>query len=98
MNRAYYAAFGEAFEYASRIGYTYTGGPGSHNRVWQWIGRHSDGDAARDTSRRAIESQGLFLKTRRHKADYRLASGLARGEPTDALKESDRIIKTLDSL
>lgn len=98
VNRAYYAAFGEASDYAHRIGYSHAGGPGSHNRVWKWIGAYSDGNATRDAGRRAAASQGMFLKARRQKADYRLAARLGRGEATAALKESERIIRTLDSL
>jgi hypothetical protein len=98
VNRAYYAAFGEASDYATRVGYSSSAGAGSHSKVWNYIGAHSDGDAVRDATRRAVASQGLFLKARRHKADYQRTSRMGRTDHDDALKESARIIQTLDSL
>jgi hypothetical protein len=98
VNRAYYAAFGEASDYAVRVGYAYSGGAGSHSKVWNYIGAHSDGNAARDAARKAVASQGLFLKARRHKADYQRASRMGRTDHDDALKESVRIIQALDAL
>lgn len=98
INRAYYAAFGEASDYALRVGYSHSSGAGSHAKVWNHIGAHTDGDATRDATRRAVASQGLFLKERRQKADYRRAARIGRTDHDDALKESKRIIQAIDSL
>ena len=98
VSRAYYAAFGEASDYAVRVGYRRTTGAGPHSKVWNYIASHSDGNATRDAARRTLAGQGLFLKERRRKADYERTSHLGRNDHVDAVKEARRIIQTLDSV
>jgi hypothetical protein len=98
VNRAYYASFGEATDYAARVGYVPVPGAGSHDKVWRHIGAYSDGNTTRDAARKAGAGQGLFLKDRRRKADYERGSRLAASDATDAVKEAARIVQTIDGL
>jgi uncharacterized protein (UPF0332 family) len=99
VNRAYYAAFGEAEDYAGSRGFARKPGAGSHDRVWRHLESGiRDRDRGRRAARRAVAAQGLLLKDRRQKADYRRGSRISRTEPHDALREAERIIKALDGL
>jgi hypothetical protein len=99
VNRSYYAAFGEASDYVQGRGFVTGSGPGSHKQVWNYLDNGiPDGNAARQKERRALASQGLLLKDRREKADYRRHQAIGRDEPRLAEKEARNLIDRLDRL
>jgi hypothetical protein len=98
INRAYYAAFGEASEYAGRRGYTRAGGGPPHRRVWEFVAQIEDGDRRRRARRLAVSSHGQILQELREKADYRLGTTIGRDEPAEARRYAKRIIEELDQL
>lgn len=98
INRAYYAAFGEASAYATRNGYSRGRGGPPHRRVWDFIAQMHDGDARRRARRLAIASHGQALQEWREKADYRLDATIGRDEPAESRRYAKRIIAELDEL
>jgi hypothetical protein len=98
INRAYYAAFGEASSYATRNGYTGGGGGSPHKSVWDFIERVADHDRRRRAKRAAIRAHARWMQEEREKADYRLAAGIGRDVPDEAIRYAKRIIDTLDEL
>jgi hypothetical protein len=97
INRAYYAAFGEAAEYARRNGYA-RGGGSPHKSVWDFIERVPDGDRRRRAERAAIRGHARWLQEEREKADYQLNGAVGRSAPDDAVRLAKRIIDALDAL
>jgi uncharacterized protein (UPF0332 family) len=99
VNRAYYAAFGEASEYLRVRHYSPNPKRSQHDAAWNHLQNGIvDGDAQRRAQRRAVADVGFRLKARRHKADYQLASRLADREASVAIKEAKRIINELQAL
>jgi hypothetical protein len=76
INRAYYAAFGEASTYARSNGYA-RGGGSPHTSMWDFIERVPDADTRRRAKRAAVRGHGRWLQEEREKADYRLESASA---------------------
>jgi hypothetical protein len=100
INRAYYAAFGEAKEFAIAHGYVFQRGRGgSHDQVWQFLRRASGVTAAWQVPAwRAIGDAGLDLRDRRTNADYFLDRIPNVGDASIALAQSRTIISRLAGL
>ena len=99
VSRAYYAAYGEVADYLRVRHYAPPPKKNRHDAAWHHLRNGiADGDSTRQARRRAVADMGFRLKARRHKADYQLASHLARDEADVAVKEATRIVKELDAL
>lgn len=99
VSRAYYAAFSELSGHLRRQSYSRGRTRSPHDHAWNHLKHHiMDSDLEREARRRAVADTGFLLKKRRHKADYRLDSRLARDEASTALDEARRIVNELDSL
>jgi hypothetical protein len=99
VSRAYYAAFSELLEYLSARSLPPPRGRSPHDAAWHHLRSGIvDGDPDRAARRRAVADTGFLLKERRQKADYRLASRLARGEASGTVDAAERIIQELDRL
>jgi hypothetical protein len=99
VNRAYYAAYSEVFEYISARNYHPRPGGGSHQRAWNHLkSRIPDTDLNRRATRRLVASQGEDLKERRVTADYRLRGSLRRGDPQESIAIAEKMIAELDRL
>jgi hypothetical protein len=91
MNRAYYAAFGEAREFAERHGYRYIRGKGgSHDQVWNFLRQgHGAKTPWERAAWKAIGDAGIVLKRERITADY-------FGDPTVTRNETKRMLATAE--
>lgn len=100
VNRAYYAAFGEAKVFAVAHGYAYQkGSGGSHDQVWQFLRRGVGVSAAWQVPVwRAIGDAGIALRGMRTNADYFLDRVPAESHANLALGQSQVIIAKLAGL
>src|SRR5216683_299943 len=86
INRAYYAAYGEAREYSTTHGLTWRGNRPSHEQAWQ-------GAAAK-----AIGDLGVDLRTLRTQADYFSASPPSEVDARRAIALAELIVRRLNGL
>jgi hypothetical protein len=99
INRAYYAALGEAREYSLTHGLTMRRNRPSHDQVWQFLrnganySRTWEGAAAK-----AIGDLGVVLRTLRVQADYFLASPPSEADARRAVQLANLIIKRLHGM
>jgi uncharacterized protein (UPF0332 family) len=99
VSRAYYAAFSEVSDYLRVRHYAPNPKKSQHEGAWNHLRSGIvDSDVERQARRRATADVGFRLKARRHKADYQLASRLARDEAPSAVQEAKRIISELQKL
>ena len=99
INRAYYAAYGEARNFAEQHGYVWNGKGGSHIQVWQFI-RLGKGTSQKWqlAAWRAVGDAGLALKESRTRADYRSAPAPGAQEARQAVAQAQNIINRLHGL
>lgn len=100
VNRAYYAAFGEAKEFAIRHGYVKKGtGGGSHQQVWSFLAKGTTGLSTHELAAwKAIAAQGVKLKAQRVNADYFGYLQITLAEASLAITEAQGIIRRLSGL
>ena len=82
----------------ARPGHAPSPGKGSYLKTWRYVADIPDSDVVRRAERLAIRDQGLVLRERRHKADYRPGARLAATEAHEALREAQGIVKAFDRL
>lgn len=99
INRAYYAAFGEARMFSERKGLVTTRRRSVHEQVWQFLRRGGNAPSLWEAAaRKAIGDQGIALRDLRNKADYDPAASVTVSDARGALQRAGAIIKRLDGL
>jgi hypothetical protein len=93
INRAYYAAYGEAREYSIAHGLNMRVRGQSHDQVWQFL-RRGAGYSQRweEAVAKAIGDYGVELRTMRVQADYHLSSSPSEQDAQRAVRLADDII------
>lgn len=99
VNRAYYAAYGEARQYAMRHGYQMNRRQSSHEQIWQYLrsGR-STGPSWLPAVLKAIGDAGISLRAMRVQADYQLNGPPTEAEAKVAVSTAQMIVNRLLSL
>lgn len=93
VNRAYYAALGEAREFATRHGYVVGGRGGAHQRVWHFLRQGQPGLPHWQAAVwKAIGDAGLALMGHRVDADYRAAASPTLIEAQTAIATAAQIV------
>lgn len=99
INRAYYAAYGEARAFCEARGMILKKNRSSHEQVWQYLrsGETSDTVYGRAACK-AIGDQGIFLRSQRVAADYFGNAAPPKSEAERAVATSREIIRRLHGL
>jgi hypothetical protein len=99
INRAYYAALGEAREYSVAHGLNMQRRRPSHDQVWQFL-RSGAGYSQRweQAAAKAIGDTGVELRALRVQADYFLAGSPSEADAKRAVALATLIIKRLSGL
>jgi uncharacterized protein (UPF0332 family) len=98
INRAYYAAFGEARDFAIRKGYVLALGAGSHQQVWSFLRKAGAPTTWEAAVWKIIGDQGLALTADRKLADYEESATITLGDAQRVITTANEIIKRLLSL
>jgi hypothetical protein len=99
INRSYYAAYGEAKEFAVRHGYSWNGKAGSHIQVWNFLRKGKGSSPAWERAAwKAIGDSGLQLKAERTVADYNSAVPATIVIARQVLTQSHTLIKRINGL
>lgn len=99
VNRAYYAALGEAREFALRKGLVINQRRPSHDQIWQFL--RSGGSETllhRRAALKAIGDDGVTLRALRVQADYKLNQPPTESEARTASQIAERIVRRLHGL
>ena len=99
MNRSYYAALGEAREFAIKNGLVMIRQKPTHDQVWQYL---RNGGSERSLYRRAalkaIGDIGIVLREMRVQADYKLSSPPTEEDARRASTMAARLVQRLHGL
>jgi hypothetical protein len=96
INRAYYAAYGEAHEYAIAHGLNMHGRGQSHDQIWQFLRRGAGySQTWEQAAAKAIGDYGIELRTLRVQADYNLPIAPSEYDARRAVRLADDIISRL---
>lgn len=99
INRAYYAAFGEAREYSLAHGLTMRRGRPSHDQVWQFLRNGASySQTWEEAVAKTIGDIGIVLRTLRVQADYFLTSPPSEADARRAVELANIIIKRLHGM
>jgi uncharacterized protein (UPF0332 family) len=96
INRAYYAAYGEAREYSLTHGLNVGSGGQSHDRVWQFLRRGAGYSQIWErAASKAIGDMGVELRTLRVQADYFRTGSPSEADARRAVSLANLIIKRI---
>jgi hypothetical protein len=99
VNRSYYAALGEAREFAIKNGLIMNLRRPAHEQVWQYL---RNGGSERSLHRRAaleaIGDIGIILREMRVQADYKLNSPPTEDDARRASAMAERLVRRLHGL
>lgn len=98
INRAYYAAFGEARIFAIRKGLVLSLGAGSHQQVWNFLRKAGAPTPWEAGVWKVIGDQGLALTADRKLADYNESAIITLADAQQVITTSNEIVKRLLSL
>ena len=99
INRAYYAALGEAREYSLVHGLIMRRGRPSHDQVWQFLRNGATySQTWEEAAAKAIGDIGVVLRTLRVQADYFLANPPSEADARLAVELANLIIKRLQGM
>ena len=98
VNRAYYAAFGEAREFAIRKGLVLSQRAGSHQQVWNYLRRGGAPTIWEAAAWKSIGDLGLTLTADRKLADYVGSAAITLRDAQRVIIQANEIIKKLMSL
>jgi hypothetical protein len=99
INRAYYAALGEARQYAERHGLVIKKWQSAHEQVWQHIRGGIPGLALwHRAALKSLGDEGIALRALRVQADYHLNPAPTAQDAQQAVGMSKRIINGLQKL
>ena len=100
VNRAYYAAFGEAKALATRHGYAFVpGGGGSHDQVWRFLRHGAPGVSVHHLAAwRSVSSAGIALRADRVTADYKPEIAVSMADATTAVARAQTTVARIVGL
>jgi uncharacterized protein (UPF0332 family) len=99
INRAYYAAYGEARDFVVARGYSWNRRGASHQRVWNYLKQRTGAKQSWERPAwKAIGDAGDALKQRRMLADYDSDTAPTLAEARHAIAQAASIIKRLSGL
>jgi hypothetical protein len=98
INRAYYAALGEAREFTIRKGLILRPGAGSHQHIWNFLRSQAAPTSWESAAWKAIGDLGLALTTDRKLADYIAPASIGISDAQRVIKDAYRIVDRLSRL
>lgn len=98
INRAYYAALGEAREFTLRKGLVLRPGAGSHQHIWNFLRRQAAPTHWESAAWKSIGDQGLALTTDRKLADYTAPASITIDDARRVISAAYRIVDRLSRL
>jgi hypothetical protein len=98
VNRAYYAALGEAREFAISKGLTMKPGAGSHQQIWNFLRQQAAPTPYESAAWKSIGDLGLALTTDRKLADYIAPAVISLDDARRVIMISYQIVRKLHGL
>jgi len=99
INRAYYAALGEAREFSLTHGLTMRRNRPSHEQVWQFLRNGATySQTWEEAAAKAIGDMGIVLRALRVQADYFLTNPPSESDARQAVQLADLVIKRLHGM
>jgi hypothetical protein len=99
INRAYYAALGEAREYSLAHGLTMRRGRPSHDQIWQFLRNGATySQTWEEGAAKAIGDIGVTLRTMRVQADYFLPNPPSETDARQAIVLANTLIRRLNNM
>jgi hypothetical protein len=99
VNRAYYAALGEAREFAISKGLVMRqGGAGSHQQIWNFLRQQAAPTTHESAAWKSIGDQGLALTADRKLADYIAPAAIDLNDARRVIMISYQIVRKLHGL
>jgi hypothetical protein len=99
MNRAYYAAYGEARMFVSRHGHQWVGWGGYHQQVWNFLRQGAGVTASwQQAAWKSIGDAGLRLRSQRVIADYYESRSVSEDDAKEMVATAALLIKRMDGL
>ncbi|MDP9792440.1 uncharacterized protein (UPF0332 family) [Catenuloplanes nepalensis] len=99
INRAYYAALGEAREYAKMHGLSMVSQRSSHEQVWQYLrAGKSSSHIGHRAAAKAIGDMGITLRSLRVQADYFINQPPTEEDAKRSVSMAEQIIRRIHSL
>jgi hypothetical protein len=96
INRAYYAAYGEAHEFSMAHGLNMQSGGQSHDRVWQFLRRGAGYSQTWErAAAKAIGDMGVELRALRVQADYFRTNSPSETDARWAVSLANLIVRRL---
>lgn len=98
VNRAYYAALGEAREFAVANGLVMKTGPGSHQQVWNFLRQRAAPTPHESAAWKSIGDLGLALTADRKLADYIAPASIKVDDAKRVIITAYQIVKKIRGL
>ncbi len=98
VNRAYYAALGEAREFALTKGLTMKSGAGSHQQIWNFLRLHTAPTRHESAAWKSIGDLGLALTADRKLADYIAPAPISVDDAKRVIITAYQIVRKLRGL
>jgi hypothetical protein len=96
INRAYYAAYGEAREFAIGRGLNMQSGGQSHDRVWQFLRRGGGYPQVWErAAAKAVGDLGIELRAMRVQADYFRTNSPSEADVQRAVSLANLVVKRI---
>lgn len=98
VNRAYYAALGEAREFAISKGLVMKSGSGSHQQIWNFLRQHAAHTTYETAAWKSIGDLGLALTADRKLADYVAPAAINLTDARRVIMTAYQIVRKLHGL
>jgi uncharacterized protein (UPF0332 family) len=98
VNRAYYAALGEAREFALIKGLIMKSGPGSHQQIWNFLRHQAAPTQYESAAWKSIGDLGLALTSDRKLADYIAPASISVDDAKRVIITAYEIVRKLRGL
>jgi uncharacterized protein (UPF0332 family) len=98
VNRAYYAALGEARDFAIAKGLTMKSGAGSHQQIWNFLRQQAAPTPYESAARKSIGDLGLALTADRKLADYIAPASIDLDDARRVIVTAYQIVRKLQGL
>jgi uncharacterized protein (UPF0332 family) len=98
VNRAYYAALGEAREFAISKGLAMRSGAGSHQQIWNFLRQQAAPTAYETAAWKSIGDLGLALTADRKLADYIAPAAIDLQDARRVIVSSYQIVRKIQGL
>jgi uncharacterized protein (UPF0332 family) len=98
VNRAYYAALGEAREFAVTKGLTMKSGAGSHQQIWNFLRQQAAPTSHESAAWKSIGDLGLALTADRKLADYIAPAAINVDDARRVIMTAYQIVRKIHGL